>query len=200
MGKGGRLPKLLVIAVVITAMPCHCCQHNWQNHQDHLWANFYASGICQMCDKSLQEEFPIEFSLKSFHLQWMPFKIYEQLFSCRKHLSSSNWWSWWCLHDKHPHDNNHQHHECQWSPEYPGGCMQCVLTCWGGHPMLPSWWSTPPVPKYFEVLDVSVRMVGVQCGCHKNMPSNHGPSSLAESQHWGRAKVAMCLMWKQIED
>ena len=76
--------------------------------------------------------------------------------------------------------------------------MQCVLTCWGGDPMLP--WSTPPVPKYFEVLDVSVRMVGVQCGCHKNMPSNHGPSSPAESQHWRRAKVAMCPMWKQIED
>ena len=76
--------------------------------------------------------------------------------------------------------------------------MQCVLTCWGGHPMLP--WSTPPVPKYFEVLDVSVRMVRVQCGCHKNMPSNHGPSSPAESQHWKRAEVAMGPMWKQIED
>ena len=59
---------------------------------------------------------------------------------------------------------------------------------------------TPPVPKYFEVLDVSVRMVRVQCGCHKNMPSNHGPSSPAESQHWRRAKVAMCPMWEQIED
>ena len=71
MGKGGRLPKLLVIAVVITAKPCRVTAVNTTDKitKSTLGANFYASGFCQMCDKSLQEEFPIAFSLKSFHLE-----------------------------------------------------------------------------------------------------------------------------------
>ena len=41
-------------------------------------------------------------------------------------------------------------------------------------------------------------VLGVQCGCHKNMPSNHGPSRPCRVTTVGAGldKVVMCAMWK----
>ena len=43
-------------------------------------------------------------------------------------------------------------------------------------------------------------VLGVQCGCHKNMPSNHGPSRPCRVTTVGAGldKVVMCAMWKKL--